>query len=117
MKKRREILWYKNYFKEFYVPLSIGVRNKIRYVLKLLQLEEIIPAKFFKHIEDVKGLYEIRVKYESNIYRIFCCLDEGQIVVLFKGFLKKSQKTPSKEIEIASRIMKEYFKEKKGKSL
>lgn len=115
MEKKREVLWYKNYFKEFYVSLSGGVRTKIKYVLKVLQTEDKIPVKFFKHIEDVKDLYEIRIEYESNIYRIFCCLDEGRIVVLFNGFQKKSQKTPTKEIEIASRLMNEYFKEKKGK--
>lgn len=80
----------------------------------MLQAEDNIPVRFFKHIESVKGLYEIRIEYESNTYRIFCCLDEGQIVVLFNGFQKKSQKTPPKEIELATRIMKEYFKEKKG---
>lgn len=115
MKKRREILLYKEYFKVFYSPLSIGARNKIKYVLRVLQVEENIPTKFFRHIESVKGLYEVRIEYESNIYRIFCCLDEGQIVVLFNGFQKKSQKTPSKEIKLATWIMKEYFKEKKGK--
>lgn len=99
----------------FYTPLPIGVRNKIKYVLKVLQVEENIPVRFFKHIESVKGLYEIRVEYESNIYRIFCCQDEGRIIVLFNGFQKKSQKTPSKEIKVATRIMKEYFKQKKGK--
>ena len=115
MKSRREILLYKDYFKFFYAPLSAGVRNKIKYVLKVLQEEENVPVRFFKHVEGVKGLYEIRVEYESNIYRIFCCLDDGRIVVLFNGFQKKSQKTPLKEIELATRIMKEYFKGKKGK--
>lgn len=115
MKSRREILLYKDYFKLFYAPLSAGVRNKIKYVLKVLQEEENVPVRFFKYVEDVKGLYEIRVEYESNIYRIFCCLDDGWIVVLFNGFQKKSQKTPLKEIELATRIMKEYFKGKKGK--
>lgn len=38
MEKKREVLWYKNYFKEFYVSLSGGVRTKIKYVLKVLHI-------------------------------------------------------------------------------
>ena len=59
------------------------------------------------------GLYEVRVEFGSNIYRIFCCFDEGKIVVLFNGFQKKTQKTPSNEIDKALKIKNEYLKEKK----
>jgi hypothetical protein len=60
---------------------------------------------------------KIRIEFESNIYRIFCCFDEGNIIVLFNGFQKKSQKTPQTEIEKAIKIKKEYFEEKtKNKS-
>jgi len=57
-------------------------------------------------------LYEIRVEFQGNIYRIFCCFDKGQIVVLFNGFQKKSQKTPSGELDKAVKIMNDYFDEK-----
>lgn len=55
------------------------------------------------------GLFEIRIEYLSNIYRVFCCFDQGNLVVLLNGFQKKSQKTPKKDIEKALRIKKEYF--------
>ena len=58
------------------------------------------------------GLYAIRIEFESNIYRIFCCFDKGNLVVLFNGFQKKTQKTPKKEIEKAMRIMQEYYDHK-----
>ena len=51
---------------------------------------------------------------ESNIYRIFCCLDGGAIVVLFHGFQKKTQKTPEKEIRRSEAIKKEYFRSKEA---
>lgn len=60
-----------------------------------------------------EGLYEIRIEYESNIYRVFCCFDKGQLVVLLNGFQKKTQKTPKEEIERAMRLKDEYFKLKK----
>jgi len=59
------------------------------------------------------GLYEIRIEYQANIYRIFCCFDEGKLVVLFNGFQKKSQKTPQNEIEKVEQLMKDYFNSKK----
>jgi phage-related protein len=58
------------------------------------------------------GLYEIRIELGSNIYRIFCCFDEGRIVVLFNGFQKKTQKIPKSEIEKAVKLKAEYFKQK-----
>ena len=61
------------------------------------------------------GLYEIRIEFESNIYRIFCCFDKGNLVVLFNGFQKNSQKTPKKEIELALKLKNEYFNSKKKK--
>ena len=61
----------------------------------------------------IPGLFEIRVEDQGNIYRIFCCMDEGNLVILFNGFQKKTQKTPRKEIETAKRIMNEYFDNKK----
>lgn len=80
----------------------------------MLTILERIPAKFFKGIEGTKGLYEIRIEFQSNIYRIFCCLDKGNLVVLFKGFQKKSRKTPREEIEKAVRLMSAYFNEQKN---
>jgi phage-related protein len=80
----------------------------------VIKTVDLIPQKFLKHIESTDGLYEIRIKVGSDIYRVFCCFDAGRIVVLFNGFQKKSHKTPKKEIEKALRIKEDYFKNKKG---
>ena len=68
------------------------------------------PLKFIKHIRD--GLYELRISWNSNIYRLFFIFDDGQIVVLFNGFQKKTQKTPSQEINKALKIKEEYYANK-----
>ena len=86
------------------------VRDKINFVLRLVETQRIIPKKFFRIIEGSDGIYEIRVEMDSNIYRIFCCLDDGAIVVLFHGFQKKTQKTPQKEIKRAEAIKIEFLK-------
>jgi phage-related protein len=113
--KIRTIKLYKTYFKDFYVAQTDDVRKKINYVLKLVESLPIIPERFFRAIEGTDGLYEIRVEVNGNIYRIFCCMDNGSLVVLFNSFQKKTQKTPKKEIDKGVAIMKQYFKEKENK--
>lgn len=61
-----------------------------------------IPSDFLRSIKGVSGLYEIRIEDNGNIYRIFCCFDQGNLVVLFNAFQKKkTQKTPKDEIDKA----------------
>ncbi|MFA6262128.1 MAG: type II toxin-antitoxin system RelE/ParE family toxin [Bacteroidia bacterium] len=108
----RQILFYKNYFHDFFDQQKKVVLEKINYVLFVVTIAKRIPLKFFKHVENVTGLYEIRIEYHGNIYRIFCCFDEGQVVVVFHGFHKRSQKLPGKEIDKAKKIMTAYFDSK-----
>jgi phage-related protein len=109
----REIRFYENYFIDFYLSLDSSIQEKIEYVFKVIRTTDRIPQKFLTHIEGTDGLYEIRIKESSDIYRVFCCFDAGRIVILFNGFQKKSQKTPRKEIDKALRIKQDYFKSKK----
>jgi phage-related protein len=109
----RKIIFYENHFIEFYQSQNEKVKSKIQYVFELIKQVERVPEKFLKHLEGTDGLFEVRVEYQSNIFRIFCCFDEGKLVVFFNGFQKKTQKTPKKEIEKGERLMKEYFQTKK----
>jgi len=111
MRRVRTILLYKNYFKEFYIDLNEGARKKVNFVLRLIESQIVIPSKFLRTIEGVKGLYEIKIEYMGNIYRVFCYFDKGNIVVLFCGFQKKSNKTPKEQILRAKQILKEYISE------
>ena len=92
--------------------LTSKVQEKINYGLLLLKTQNRIPAKFVKHIKD--GIFELRTEYESNIYRVFFIFDEGNIVVLFNGFQKKTQKTPQGEIEKAIKIKEAYYADKQS---
>lgn len=105
---------FKSYFKDFYITQTVAVRNKINYVLRLIETQKVVPVKFFKFIEGTDGIYEIRVEANGNIFRIFCCLDGGALVILFHGFQKKTQKTPKNQIKRAEAIKKEYDNSKKG---
>jgi phage-related protein len=112
MERHRQIIYFKDYFYNFFDQQTEKVKEKIDHVLFVVTIADRIPQKFFQHLEGTNGLYEIRVEFQGNIYRIFCCFDEGKVVVLFNGFQKKSQKTPSEELEKAVKIMNEYFDEK-----
>ncbi len=96
----------------FYVSQKPKIQEKIEYVLKIVKTVKRIPVKFLKHFEGTDGLYEVRIEFESNIYRIFCFFDSDNIVILFNGFQKKSAKTPAKEIELAEKLKREYIKSK-----
>lgn len=108
----RKIIFYKEHFQSFFNELDEKTKKKVLQVLLWIQSLDIIPVSLMKSIEGAKGLYEIRIEYNSNIYRVFCCFDTGKLVVLFNGFQKKTQKTPPGEIERAKRLMNEYFESK-----
>ena len=112
MEKVREIIFYQNHFFEFYNAQNGKVQNKIDEILFAITVLERIPKKFFEHMTGTNGLYEIRIEFGGNIFRVFCCFDEGKIIVLFNGFQKKTQKTPKGEIEKAEKLKEEYFKTK-----
>jgi len=103
----RKIIAYKNYYCEFMSSLTYQERKKIHYGLDLLSTQQHVSTKFVKHIKD--GVYELRTEYEGNNYRIFFIFDEGNLVVLFNGFQKKTKKTPASEISKAIQIKNEYY--------
>lgn len=107
MKQERKIIAYKHYFSDFIKSIGKDKASKISYVLDMLKTQERISSKFVKPVRD--GLYEIRAVCGGNIYRVFFIFDDGNIVILFNGFQKKTQKTPDSEIEKAIKIKKEYY--------
>lgn len=111
--KHRSIIFYKDYFEEFFVSQREKVKDKIIWTFDLIEDLQRVPETYLKHLENTDGLYEIRVQQGSDIFRIFCFFDHGQLVVLANGFQKKTQKTPRKEIDKAIKIKKEYENEKK----
>lgn len=98
----RKILTYGGYFEEFMESLDAKTQEKIEYALGLLRIQHKVSKKFVKYLKD--DIFELRVEWESNIYRVFFIFDNGNIVVLFNGFQKKTQKTPQSEINKAIKI-------------
>lgn len=113
----RKLKVYSNYFWEFYNAQTEVVKDKIEYVIAIVRTEHPISKTFFDHLHGTDGLFEIRVKVGSNIFRIFCCFDEGQLIILFNGFQKKTQKTPKSELKKAIELKKQYYADKKASNL
>ena len=112
MANKRDIIFYKQYFPKFFAEQPISVKEKIAYVFKVVRTVEKVPEKFLKHLTDTNGLYEMRIEVKSNVYRIFCCFDEGKLIVLFNAYQKKTQKKDRREIRKAIKLKDEYFKNK-----
>ena len=106
--KHRKIIFYKDYFQDFFQEQRDKVKDKVIWTLNLIEDLPRVPETYLKHIENTEGLFEIRVQQGSDIFRIFCFFDQGQLVVLANGFQKKTQKTPKQEIEKALKIKEEY---------
>jgi phage-related protein len=99
---------------DFYESQEPKVQEKIEYVLDLVRFERQVPKKFFKSLENTDGIYEVRVITTFKSIRIFCFFDEGNLIVLANCLVKKTQKTPRKDIKLAERIKKEYLRNKKS---
>jgi phage-related protein len=58
------------------------------------------------------GIWEIRVKVGSDIFRVFCFFDKGNLIILLNGFQKKTQKTTKNEIKKAEKLRTKYYENK-----
>ena len=111
---KRRIRTYGGYFEAFMETLTVKEQEKVQYGLLLLKTQDRLPQKFVKFIRD--GIYELRTEFGGRIFRVFFIFDEGEIVVLFNGFQKKTQKTPIGEIERAIKIKEAYYADKQSQN-
>jgi phage-related protein len=108
----RDIFYYENYYLEFFEGLRPEVKKKFNWTLQLIATVEKIPKKYFDHMSNSTGIFEIRVEVGSDIFRVFSFFDKGNLIILLNGFQKKTQKTPKNQLELAEKLKKQYFDEK-----
>lgn len=88
-------------------------RDKVAFCIRHVQEDrEVSPVLFCKMV-NTDDLWEIRVKSESEIFRLLCFFDGSRLIVAAHGFQKKTQKTPRQEIQTAEARKKDYFRRKK----
>jgi phage-related protein len=93
----REIIFFETDFsnkpvEKFLAGLDAPVRAKVVRTLELLRTQRIVPGKFWKKLSG-SNLWEARVEYAGNIYRVLATFGKGNRVILLHAFQKKSQKT------------------------
>ena len=95
--------------KEFLDSLSGKVAQKVAWVLSLIEDLDVVPSTYFKKLVSTEEIWECRIQLGSNAYRIFSFFDGHSVVVLTHGLIKKTQKTPQREIERAEAYRKDYL--------
>jgi len=71
-----------------------------------------LPDTYFKKLTNTE-IWECRIQYGSNNYRILCFFDKGSIIILTHGFVKKTQKAPYNEIKRAEEYKSDYLSGRK----
>jgi phage-related protein len=117
----KKVIFYRNIDKkcpveEFIDTLPAKTAQKVTWTLSLVEDREIVPDKYFKLLKNT-NIWEFRIHYDKNIYRIFSFFDGNSVVVAAHGFHKKTQKAPKKEIERAEKYRLDYLKRKKENRL
>lgn len=87
--------------------------DKITWVLSLVEDLSFVPKQYFKKLSGTDDIWEVRVEFGNDIFRLLGFFDSGNLVILTNGFAKKTQKTPAKEIVVAEERKRDYLSRKK----
>ena len=92
----------------FLLQLDKKMRAKLLGLLEILQENgHQLREPYSKHLED--GIFELRGKFGSNISRVLYFFYNNGEIILTNGFVKKTQRTPRKEIETAKKRRKDFL--------
>ena len=87
--------------------------QKVLWVLQLIEELESVPRQYFKKLVDSEGIWEVRIQFGNDIFRLLGFFDGGTLLILTNGFAKKTQKTPPQEISLAVRRKNDYLVRRK----
>ena len=83
-----------------------------REIILLRDLGNQLREPYSKYLQ--LGIFELRIKFSSDISRIFYFFYLKNEIILINGFMKKTRKTPKKELELAIKYKKEYLERNKN---
>jgi len=98
---------------EFLDSLTGKQAQKVLWVLQLIEELDVIPRQYFKKLVDSEGIWEVRIQFGNDIFRLLSFFDGGTLLILTNGFAKKTQKTPTQEIALAVRRKEDYLSRRK----
>ena len=110
----KEIIFYRTAsghcpVEDFLISLQAKVRQKVAYVLLIVKEFDPVPVGYFKKLINTDEIWEVRVKFAGNIYRLLGFFDGKGRIIVTNGFVKKTQKTPRKEILLSEQRKREYL--------
>ncbi len=97
--------------------LSLNAKQQAKIYREIDLLEEFGNDLYFPHVRKMEGknnepLWELRIQFASDAFRILYFMFYENHCVLLHGFKKKTEKTPPKELEIAINRMSDYMRRK-----
>lgn len=96
----------------FIDSLEMKLQAKVLRAINMLKTcGNTLREPYSKPLKD--GIFELRTSFGSDTVRVLYFFSEGRLVVLTNGFVKKTQKTPQKEIETALRYKADWIRRKK----
>ena len=94
---------------DFLDSLHGKAAQKVTWVLKILEELDVVPSSYFKKLAGTDEIWECRIVFGGDAYRILCFFSNDMTVVLTHGFMKKSRKTPKAEIQKAEAYRREFL--------
>ncbi len=98
----------------FLRSLTSKQRKKITWALQLVREMPVVSRNYFKKLVGTDDLWEVRVDFGNDTFRLLGFMEKGNLVVLTNGFAKKTEKTPLNEIKLAEQRKKDYESKKNG---
>ena len=95
--------------------LSAKQAKKVTWVLQIIETMGIVPVQYFKKLDGTDEIWEVRVDFGGNTFRLFGFFEKGNLIILTNGFAKKTQKVPASEINLAEQRKKDYHNRRKTK--
>jgi len=93
--------------------LNAKQAQKVLWVLRALRELPRVPLQYFKKLEGTDDLWEVRAELGGDAFRLLGFRDEGRLVILTNGFAKKTQKTPEREIALATQRKGDHLNRRK----
>jgi phage-related protein len=94
---------------EFLETLDDSQARKVLWVLRLMRELDPIPSNYFSKLVNTDDIWEVRVQYGGNIFRLLGFFDDAKLIILTHGFQKKTQKTSKRHIELAEARKRDYL--------
>ena len=98
---------------EFLDSLTGKQAQKVTWVLQLIEDLDTVPRQYFKKLVNTDDIWEVRIQFGGNIFRLLGFLDGEDLLILTSGFAKKTQKTPPQEIATAEQRKRDYLRRRK----